>query len=205
MEDKLIKTKKINIRSIWCKIKNIIDIKNIRYNFFNTRYIALLFIIIIILKTILFYKNTVFYKENLWGYTVRQSFFFILIAIFPTFLFKKSKNRFKYLLAVDIIISMVLFADELYYGYANNILSVMQAGNLQYTNEIIDAIPSLLEAPSSGRPCPASIIMMESETGVEEVKTDFLLSEIKKEIIVKIIQQNKNKIFLPLTTNIKIT
>lgn len=145
MEDKLIKIKKINIRNIWCKIKNIIDIKNIRYNFFNTRYIALLFIIIIILKTILFYKNTVFYGEDLWGYTVRQSFFFILIAIFPTFLFRKPKNRFKYLIAVDIIISMLLFADELYYGYANNILSVMQAGNLQYTNEIIDAIPSLLK------------------------------------------------------------
>ena len=78
MEEKLIKVKKFNIKNIWCKIKNIIDIKNLRHNFFNTRYIALLFIIIIILKTILFYKNTVFYGEDLWGYTVRQSFFLYL-------------------------------------------------------------------------------------------------------------------------------
>lgn len=145
MEEKLIKVKKFNIRNIWCKIKNIIDIKNLRHNFFNTRYIVLLFIIIIILKTILFYKNTVFYGEELWGYTVRQSFFFVLIATFPTFLFRKPKNRFKYLMVIDLFVSALLFADELYYEYANNILSVMQVGNLQYTDEIIDSIPSLLK------------------------------------------------------------
>ena len=35
---------------------------------------------------------------------------------------------------------------------------------------ILDSVvPSLLEAPSSGKPCPASIIIIESEIGVEEV------------------------------------
>ncbi|MGN1299531.1 MAG: LTA synthase family protein [Candidatus Scatovivens sp.] len=139
------KVSKFNLKNIFCKIKNAIDIKNIRYNFFNTRYIIILFGIILLLKTIVFYKNTVFYDDKMWLYTVRQSLFFIIIAIFPTLLFKKPKNRFIYIFVLDFLISIILFADELYYGYACNILSVMQSGNLQYKDEIIAAIPSLLK------------------------------------------------------------
>lgn len=46
---------------------------------------------------------------------------------------------------LNLLISILLFADELYYEYAANIISVMQAGNLQYKDEIIAAIPSLLK------------------------------------------------------------
>ena len=145
MEKSLKKVKKFNIKNIFCKIKNVIDIKNIRHNFFSTRYIMLLFGVILVLKTILFYKNTVFHGEDMWNYTVRQSLFFLIIALFPMLLFRKAKNRFMYALVIDIFISILLLADEMYYMYSHNILSVMQAGNLQFKDEIIAAIPTLFK------------------------------------------------------------
>ena len=144
MEKSLAKVKKFNIRNIFCKIKNIIDFKNMKHNFFSRRPVIILFGIIILLKTILFYKNTVFYKEDMWGYTVRQSTFFIVIGLFFVLFFRRPKTRFYVLIGIDFFISFILFADEMYYNYASNIISVMQAGNLQYMDEIISAIPSLL-------------------------------------------------------------
>ena len=53
MEKNLAKVKKFNIRNIFCKIKNIIDFKNMKHNFFSRRPVIILFGIIILLKTIL--------------------------------------------------------------------------------------------------------------------------------------------------------
>ena len=144
MEKSLAKVKKFNIRNIFCKIKNTIDFKNMKHNFFSRRPVIILFGIIILLKTILFYKNTVFYNEDMWGYTVRQSIFFIVIGLFFVLFFRKPKTRFYVLIGIDFFISFILFADELYYKYASNIISVMQTGNLQYMDEIVAALPSLL-------------------------------------------------------------
>ena len=144
MEKGLVKVKKFNIRNIFCKIKNIIDFKNMKHNFFSRRPVIILFGIIILLKTILFYKNTVFYNEDMWGYTVRQSTFFIVIGLFFVLFFRKPKTRFYVLIGIDFFISFILFADEVYYNYASNIISIMQTGNLQYIDEIIDALPSFL-------------------------------------------------------------
>lgn len=144
MEQNLKTIDKFNIRNIWCKIKNKIDFKNLKHNFFSRRICILLFGFLILLKTILFYQNTVFYNEEMWLYTVRQSIFFIVIIFSTVLLFKKPKTRFIILIIIDLLISTILFADELYYNYASNILSIMQVGNLQYINEIIEAIPSLL-------------------------------------------------------------
>jgi len=55
----------------------------------------------------------------------------------PMLLFRSSKSRFAYGIILNLLISILLFADELYFEYASNILSVMQAGNLQYKDEII--------------------------------------------------------------------
>ncbi len=75
----------------------------------------------------LFYKDTVFFGEKMWTYTVRQSVWFIIIGLFPTFFIRKPKNRYRYLFGLNLLVSFILFADELYYEYATNILSVMQA------------------------------------------------------------------------------
>ena len=48
-------------------------------------------------------------------------------------------------IVLDIILSLLLFADNLYYTYSSSVLSVMQITNLQYGEEIKGTLPMLLE------------------------------------------------------------
>lgn len=107
------------------KIKN--KFKNFVENVLSTRWFVLLMGINILLKTIFFYSNTVFKNDTIWLWSVRQTCFFITIIVFPLLLFRKSVRRFEVGTIINLLISILLFADELYYTYASNILSVMQA------------------------------------------------------------------------------
>lgn len=113
-------------------------------DFLSSRWFILIIGIFLILKTVLFYADTVFFSEKIWLWTVRQTIFFVIILLSPLLLFRSSKTRFIAGEIINFIVSIILFADELYFEYASNILSVMQAGNLQYKDEILAAIPSLL-------------------------------------------------------------
>jgi len=120
------------------KVKSIIEY------ILSSRWYVLLMGLIILLKTIFFYGNTVFNNDTIWLWSIRQTCFFIVIIVFPLLLFKKSVRRFEFGIIINLLISVILFADELYYTYASNILSVMQSENMQYKDEIIAAIPTLL-------------------------------------------------------------
>lgn len=107
-----------------------------------------LFIVIIaiflILKTILFYKNTVCVNESLDILTIRNSIIYIIsllgiLIIMP----RKTKNIIGFI--IDILISLLLFVDNLYYIYSSNVLSVLQISNVQYGEEIISTLPMLLK------------------------------------------------------------
>ena len=113
---------------------------------FSTRYFILFLFVIILLKTIFFYANTVFYKEGIWLWSIRQTAFFIIFMVSLLLLCRSSRTRFVLGMIMNFAVSVLLFADELYYMYASNIISVMQAGNLQYGGEIFAAIPSLLKS-----------------------------------------------------------
>lgn len=119
-------------------------IKQILEFILSTRWYVLLIGILILLKTIFFYGNTVFKNDTIWIWSIRQTCFFIVILVFPLLLLKKSVRRFELGMIIDFLISLLLFADELYYTYASNILSVMQVGNMQYKDEILNAIPTLV-------------------------------------------------------------
>ena len=41
--------------------------------------------------------------------------------------------------------SLLLWADNIYYTYSSSVLSVEQLTNLKYTEQIIDAVPSLIK------------------------------------------------------------
>ena len=45
----------------------------------------------------------------------------------------------------NFLISALLFADNLYYLYSSNVLSVLQISNLQYGEEILTTIPKLIQ------------------------------------------------------------
>ncbi len=93
----------------------------------SSRWYVLFVGILILLKTIFFYANTVFKDDTIWMWSIRQTSFFIVILVFPLLLFRKSVRRFEFGIIINLLISILLFADELYYTYASNILSIMQA------------------------------------------------------------------------------
>ena len=135
---------KIHLKNVFLKLIN--KIKNAEIeDILSSRWFIFIMGVILILKTLLFYADTVFFSEHIWLWTVRQTIFFIIIMLSPLLLFRSSKTRFIVAQIINLFISFVLFADELYFEYASNIISVMQAGNLQYKDEILAAIPSLLK------------------------------------------------------------
>lgn len=134
---------KREIKESFINLKNM-DKKELVTNIFSSRYFIVLLFFIILLKTILFSADTVFYKSGIWLWYIRQTAFFIIVMVSPLFLLRSSRLRFALGMILNLLISVLLWADEMYFSYASNIISVMQAGNLQYKDEIIAAIPSLL-------------------------------------------------------------
>lgn len=118
---------KNRLKNSWIKFKEA-DKKELFSNIFSSRYFLIFMFIIIFIKTIIFLGNTVFYKNGgIWPWHLRQTSFFIIILIAPMLLFRNSRWRFGYGMLLNLLISCLLFADELYYEYASNIISVMQA------------------------------------------------------------------------------
>lgn len=112
-------------------------------NILKTRIFVVIISLILLLKTILLYKVAIFTTKPLKFEYVYMVFAFI--CIFVTIpMIAKNKLRFWTLLAIDFIISMLLFINELYYTYATNLVSLSQISNLQYGREISAALPSLL-------------------------------------------------------------
>ena len=92
----------------------------------STKCLVLLIGSILLLKTLFFYGNTVFKNDTIWVWSIRQTCLFIVVLVFPLMLMKTSVRRFEVAMGIDFLVSLLLFADELYYSYASNILSVMQ-------------------------------------------------------------------------------
>lgn len=103
------------------------DKKELITNIFSSRYFIVLLFFIILLKTLLFSADTVFYKEGIWLWYIRQTAFFIIVILSPLFLFRSSRLRFGLGMILNLFISVLLWADEMYFSYASNIISVMQA------------------------------------------------------------------------------
>ena len=122
MEERLTET---NITALQVKKEKTI-LQKIIESILSSRWYVLFIAVVILLKTIFFYSNTVFKNDTIWLWSIRQTCFFIVIIVFPMLLFKNSVRRFECGIIIDLLISILLFADELYYTYASNILSVMQ-------------------------------------------------------------------------------
>lgn len=101
----------------------------------NSRLVIILLAFILMIKTILFYKNInldIDYLE-LTSFITLQ---FILIMIIPIFAIKKGKYRFWIIILYDILFGIMLFADNMYYEYSSSMLSVSQIAYLKYSEEI---------------------------------------------------------------------
>ena len=118
--------------------------KEILNRIINSNFFIILFAVFIILKTILFYKNTVCISEKIDKITIKYSIIFVcsLVAILYV-LPKRARNITGIIL--NTIISIIFFADNLYYSYSSNMLSVLQITNIQYGEEIMSTLPMLLK------------------------------------------------------------
>lgn len=100
--------------------------------------------ILIIIKTIFFYQNTISINEPITIETIIISIIFIATIIVPICLLP-NKARVIVTILTDIILTILLFADNLYYIYSSSILSVAQITNIRYGEEIMDTLPMLLQ------------------------------------------------------------
>lgn len=128
--DKPIKKSKRIFKFIWNHI-------------FQTRIFVLLTAIAILLKTLLLYKMAIFTNDPIEKKYIFMAVAFISILVSVPMI-SKGRLRFWFSLALNLFVSILLFMNEIYYGYSANLVSVSQISNLQYGKEISAALPSLL-------------------------------------------------------------
>lgn len=112
----------------------------------NSRLLIVFIGIMLFIKTIYFYKNTISISlsENIQKQTLIGTISFIT-TIVCFLMILPNKLRIRIGLTVSFLISLLLWADNVYYTYSSSVLSVEQLTNLQYTEQIIDAVPSLIK------------------------------------------------------------
>lgn len=129
-ENKLIKIEKQKINETIMKI-------------FNSVWFCIIIGVIIFFKTLLFYNSTVAISEALEAETIIGTLSFIIVLIcFLSVL--TNRARVTITIIIDILLSILIFADNVYYVFSNSFLSVAQISNLQYGGEIMSSLPTLL-------------------------------------------------------------
>ena len=115
--------------------------KEILNKVINSSFFIIILAIFIILKTILFYKSTVCINEKIDIKTIQSSIIYIL-SLFGILALLPKKGRNIGGIVLDAIVSIILFADNIYYTYSSNVLQIT---NLQYGEEIMSTLPMLLK------------------------------------------------------------
>lgn len=111
---------------------------------FNSIAFVILIGILLLLKSLLFYHNTIAINEKLEIETIVGTISFITVmGCFLTIL--PNRARIITTLVLDFLISLLLFSDHAYYIYSNNVLSIAQINNLQYGDEILSTLPMVMQ------------------------------------------------------------
>ena len=118
--------------------------KKIINKLFNSIWLIILLGILIFAKTILFYCNTIAVSQELEMETILGTISFIAVIICIISLLP-NKARIIVGIIADFLLSLLLFADNVYYTYSSSVLSIAQITNLQYGEEIINTLPMVLE------------------------------------------------------------
>lgn len=141
-KEKLEKTKEIDKKEEKITIEKIKEITN---RFFNSIGFPILIGILLFLKTIFFYLNTISIRETIDKATILGTIAF-LATVFCMICALPNRGRTVTTIVVDILLSIILFADNVYHTYSSSVLSVAQIMNLQYGEEIMDTLPMLIQA-----------------------------------------------------------
>lgn len=110
---------------------------------FNSVWFCIIVGVLIFLKILLFYNSTIARSEALGAETIMGTLNFIAVIIcFLCVL--PNRARTINAIIIDLLLSIVIFGDNIYYIFSNSFLSVAQISNLQYGNEITKSLPTLL-------------------------------------------------------------
>lgn len=120
------------------------NLKNILNKILNSPFFILLMGVIIFLKIIFCYKNTIAMTEALKNETLMGTFAFTMafatiLCILP--------NRIRFILTIFInfVTSIILISNHLYYEYSSTFISIAQFKNIQYQDEIIKTVVTLVK------------------------------------------------------------
>lgn len=111
----------------------------------NSVVFVILIGILLLLKTFLFYNSTIATNEALELNTIVGTIsFLVVLGCFIIIL--PNRARIVTTIIINIVISVLLFGDHVYYIYSNSVLSVAQISNLQYGGEIMKTLPMVIQA-----------------------------------------------------------
>ena len=158
--------------------------KSIIIKFFNSIGFIILLGILLFLKTMFFYSNTIAISETLEIETIIGTLFFLIIIVCAICILP---NRARIItgIIVSMLISIILFGDNIYYTYSNSVLSVAQITNLQYGEEIMASLPMVLEFKQILYFLDIVIILILLASKI--LKIDKKSKKTKKQLIAKII------------------
>lgn len=137
------KEEKINEKS---KNSNIINnkTKEIMSKVINSIWFVIIIGILIFIKTMFFYENTISNSGKIELQTILGTIDFTVILVC---LLSMLSNRARIIttLISNLLVSLVLFGDNIYYIYSNSFLSIAQITNLQYGEEILSTLPAVFK------------------------------------------------------------
>lgn len=126
------------------KNEQIKEVYNKANKIFNSSWFLVIIGMFILIKTLFFYDSTIAISEEIEKELIIGTISFIAILMFAISILP-NKPKIITTIVVDTIISILLFADSLYFAFSNNMLSVAQISNLQYGDQIIATLPAFLE------------------------------------------------------------
>ncbi len=118
--------------------------KEIINKILNSMWFVVLIGILLFFKTLLFYYSTITVEGNLEAETIVGTICFIITSV--CFLgILPNRARIIASIVINIFVSLLLFADHIYYIFSNNVLSIAQISNLQYGEEILSTLPMVMQ------------------------------------------------------------
>lgn len=149
---------------------------------YNSPWFIVLLGIIMLFKTFLFYNSTIAANESLGLETIFGTIAFIIVIIcFLCIL----PNRVRIISGtfLNLILSILLFGDNVYYTYSNSVLSVAQITNLQYGEQILSTLPMVVNVKQILY--VIDIIILVLLLVLKVLKIEKKLKSTKKQIIEK--------------------
>ena len=143
MQKMLEKEKMKNEEQIDTKIQNK-KTKELLSKFVNSIWFVVIIGILLFMKTMFFYNNTISNSGKIEMQTILGTIGFTVILV-CILIILPNRARIITTLTSNFIVSLVLFGDNIYYIYSNSFLSIAQITNLQYGEEILSTLPAVFE------------------------------------------------------------